>query len=252
MTSWDDALRTALSPARAIEPTDAEARRAVTAAGRRGIRGPRRAVVLALLASLGAGAGAVAGSYDEISSWFAGDEPPGRPLAPNDDAPAWVRALPGHKRLIAENGGAALYAVRHDDQLDVALGRGFGEAATLAGWREIFADRKLVFLGIGDFPDGLVDDRQRRPLEGLTARSVARVELRYQDGGSTGQDGLRGGFVVLAEMHRRPAMLLAYDAAGREVERVDVSNVELRFCTDARGCPPGRLTYEAPPQPWAK
>lgn len=81
---------------------------------------------------------------------------------------------------------------------------------------------------------------------------MQRVELRYTAGPPSVQDGLDGGFVVLADARRQPRVLIAFDRAGREVDRVDVSDLELRLCTDVRGCPPGQLTLESPKQDWGR
>jgi hypothetical protein len=77
---------------------------------------------------------------------------------------------------------------------------------------------------------------------GLTADPVTRVEVRYADGEPASQDGLDGGFVVWIDARRQLDAVVAFDAAGRELERVDVSYIDLgAVCFDARGCPPGRM-----------
>lgn len=50
------------------------------------------------------------------------------------------------------------------------------------------------------------------------------------------------GFVLMADARRALRELVAYDAAGRELERTDVSYIgRQRVCFDERSCPPGRL-----------
>jgi len=260
--SWDQALRAAMAPARDMEPTEAEVGRVLAIdrarTARRRTRASRLVIAACAVGVLGIGTYAVPPTraavddvYSSITGWFSSDEPgaaPGRPLTASVDVPAWVSEARGVKRLIAENAGATLYVVRRGDQLEIALGDSVGLAASVEEWRERFAAKKLVLLGPGGFGRRPIDDHFRRPFMGLTARSVKRVELRYLTGEPSTQENLSGGFVVLADARRRPQTLVAYDASGREVERVDVSHFELRFCTDVRGCPPGRLTLTLPKQ----
>jgi hypothetical protein len=49
----------------------------------------------------------------------------------------------------------------------------------------------------------------RFPLMGLTARSLERVELRYEQGPPLVETGLDGGFILLADAGRRLHELLA-------------------------------------------
>lgn len=252
---WETAMRTALAPARELEPTQAEIRR-VLALDR--ARRPRRAralgaVGLALLAATVAAVPAtragVGDVYEAVSGWFVDDRAtPGRPLDTADDVPAYLLAMPGDKRIVAESGTARLYAVRNGDTLEFQLGESYGEADTIEGWRDRLAEHRIVFLGPGSFARELTDAAFRRPLMGLTARSVTRVELRYRSGPPTTVDGVDGGFVVRADIRRRAEELVAFDAGGRVVDRADLRNLELRFCTDVRGCPPGRYELHAPPQ----
>lgn len=253
--SWDHAVRTVLAPAHELEPTEEEVQRVLELdrrrRARRRTRVHRLAAAACAAAILGAGAYAVPVTraamddvFSSIAPWAGGDDDdqaPGRPVSPGDDAPDWVRQAPGAKRVIAENGGVKLFAVREGDgKLSVALGDSVGLTSTLDGWRERFANQAIVVLGPAAFPDGPLDALGRRPLLGLVARSVTRVELRYESGEPTSEDGLHGGFVLLANAAERPRALVGFDAAGREVDRLDVSDLELQICTDVRGCPPGR------------
>jgi hypothetical protein len=46
----------------------------------------------------------------------------------------------------------------------------------------------------------------------------------------------------MADARRALREIVAYDTAGRELERSDVSHIDRqRVCFDIRGCPPGRL-----------
>ncbi|HTE63198.1 MAG TPA: hypothetical protein VK631_22785 [Solirubrobacteraceae bacterium] len=198
-------------------------------------RRPARRRVLAMALSavvlLGAGAYAVpvtrAAIEDVTSSlagWVSGDE--GRALRPDDDAPDWVRDEGG--RVIAETDGVELYVSRTEAKagalLRFTLGDGFAVFDTVDGWRARFDDHAVVVLGASPAAGGEgVDDRGRFPLLGVTARSVAKIELRYADGPPLVADDIDGGFVLMADARRARQELVAYDAAGRELERTDVS-----------------------------
>lgn len=258
---WDRALRAAIRPARDLEPTDAELARVLALDAERG-RAPRRrrplmkfAIAAAAAFAVGSGTYAVPATraaiddvYGAMTGWLSSDEAgaPGRALGPQEDAPDWVRNAGGAKRLVAENGGARLYVFQESNgNLSVALGNSIGISDSVAGWRRQLAEHKVVVLGPGDFPGPTetqgrpLDAQDRRPLFGLTAKAVVRVELRYDRGAPTTQAGLDGGFVLLADARRRPRAIVAYDAAGREIERIDAGPYDLRVCREMRGCPPG-------------
>ncbi len=121
MSQIDDAIRTALQPAREATFTNAQAARAMRAAEQ-----PRRkrsrtvALALAFSALLTTTAVAVPTS---LFGWLDSGTPPGRELRPDEDVPAWVEGA-GARTLVAENGGLRLYAVRNGDDVTFALDRG--------------------------------------------------------------------------------------------------------------------------------
>lgn len=216
----------------------------------------RRAVVAALSATLLLSGGAYAlpvtrNAIEDVTGsfagWIAGDAKPapGRALRPEDDAPGWVRDRGG--RLIAETNGVGLYVTRHRSQdgttqLTFALGRGFGLGASIEGWRERFAQHAVVVLGPAPVAGKTWDERGRFPLLGLTARSVDRLELRYDTGPPLVDRAVDRGYVMMADAHRGLRELVAYDVEGRELERTPVRHIDLRqVCRDERGCPPGSL-----------
>lgn len=269
---WARALRTAMSPARTLEPTDLEVQRALAAA--RPKTAPRRqlipriAVAAVATAFLGSGLyavpatrAAVGDAYGTLSGWISGDDDaPGQAVPAGDQTPDWVTNLNGQKRLIAGKEGANIYAVRDGDQLTIAFGTGTGIGTTIPDWRKRFGNDRIVVLGLGNFPSTAHtttprDDRGRRALMGLTAKNVARVALSYTTGAPTTARSRTGGFVILADATRRPATLTGYDADGRAIEKRDARNLDLRVCSDARGCPPGKfepdVTYTPPVDPSA-
>jgi hypothetical protein len=241
---WEDALRAALAPARELTPTHEElaAVLALHAGRRRRRRG--RAIAAACAAVLGLATYAVPATraaMDDVYSWISGSDD-ASPSGELRTAPAWVRHASGTKQLIARNGDAQLWVIRRGDYIDIALGDSVGEGGTVEDWRDRFSNQALVLLGPGAFsgPARPFDASWRRPLFGLVARTVTRVELRYASGGPATQDGLNGGFVLAADARRPLRTLVAYDAAGRELQRLDVSGIDLHACFDVRGCPPGR------------
>jgi hypothetical protein len=233
---------------------DLEAEFARLTAARPARRPPRRAVALAVAGVVALCAAAYAvpptrAALDDITSEFAGwmdgsdEEPPGRALRAADDAPGWVRESGG--RLIAENAGVGLYVTRtptvNGTMLMFFLGKGVGMGDTIEGWRKTFDEHAVFVLGASIFGGErrVMDDRGRSPFFGLTARSVDRIELRYADGSPPlTQGGIDGGFVLLVDVWRPLHQLIAYDDAGRELERVDVSDFDLRYyCEKEPGCP---------------
>jgi hypothetical protein len=179
-----------------------------------------------------------------FSGWVAGDEEqaPGTPLAPGNDAPDWVREQGG--RLIAEQDGVELYVTRVDTAesetlLNFTIGDGVAIGGTIDDWRERFDEHAVVVLGAGNFGSlrDMLDERGRFPLLGVTARSVDRVELRYAQGPPLRETDVDGGFVILADAMRPLTELVAYDAAGRELGRADVSHIDLSYrCQQEPGC----------------
>jgi hypothetical protein len=220
---------------------------------RRRRRSPGRALAVAasVLVLLGASAYAVPptrAAIDDLAAsfegLFAGDEEssPGRALRPEDDAPEWVRESGG--RLIAEKAGVGLYVTRSETErgtfLNFALDEAIGVGNTIDGWRETFADKAAVVLGPTGFGNGdFLDEQGRIPLLGVTARSVERLVLHYVDGGPPLEEtGVEGGFVMFVDTWRPLRELVAYDAAGRELERVDVRYLDMRYyCDKEPGCP---------------
>jgi hypothetical protein len=210
------------------------------------------AVALGVLVLLGACTYAVPptrAAIDDLTSrfadWVAGDEGPvpGRALRPSDDMPNWVTDT-DDVRVIAETAGVTLYVTRQETEENGTMlmfwldeGRGMGDS--IEGWRERFDDHAAVVLGPAMFGPGVeLDEHGRYPLLGVTARSVERIELRYLEGPPLVAKGVNGGFVILADAWRRHRELVAYDGAGRELERVDLAYFDQRYlCDKEPTCP---------------
>jgi hypothetical protein len=215
-------------------------------------RAPRRtlAVALSALVLLGASAYAVPPTRATIedltstfSGWFAGDESaaPGRALRPDDDAPEWVRESGG--RLIVAKHGVGLYVTRTETEngtyLNFALDKSIGVGNTIDGWRETFENRAALVLGPALFgPQDVLDEQGRFPLLGVTSRSVERVELRYEHGPPEVETGVDGGFILLADAWRPKRELIAYNAGGGELDRVDLGYLDTAYlCDKEPTCP---------------
>jgi hypothetical protein len=221
---------------------------------RAGARARTLPIALAMTAALGGTAYAVPatrtaldGITGPLAAWVSGDDDsaPGRALTPGDDAPGWLSQTGSDGvRLIAEAEGVGLYVEKVDlgrgPMLGFSLGRGRGITDSLEGWRERM-DRHTVFV-LGDSifggERGVLDDRGRIPLFGVTTRDVKRVELRYVEGPPLVSENGDGGFVLLVDAWRPMREIVAYDAAGHEVGRADVSKYDLRYqCEKEPGCP---------------
>jgi hypothetical protein len=202
----------------------------------------RAVAIAAVIVLLAAGAYSVPvtrAAIDDLSgtftAWVAGgdENPPGRALRPEDDAPDWIRAHGG--RVIAEAEGVRLYVTRRDTSgddpvLDFALGNGTGIGDTVSGWRKRFDDHAVVVLGPTPFGGGhLLDPQGRVALLGVTARSVRRLELRYAEGPVLVSTAVDGGFVMMADARRPPRELIAYDSSGSVLERADVRYLDMRY-----------------------
>jgi hypothetical protein len=218
------------------------------------------AVALSALVLLGAGAYAVPptrAAIDDLTStfagWVAGDEgpAPGRALHPDDDVPDWVTDT-DNVRVIAEAAGVKLYVTREETeergtQLNFWLGEGLGMGDSIEGWRERFDEHAVVVLGPALYgPQDVLDERGRYPLLGVTARSVERLELRYDEGPPLITTGVDGGFVMIADAWRRHRELIGYDSAGRELERVDLGYLDTRYLCDKEPTCPSRQRSAVP------
>jgi hypothetical protein len=216
------------------------------------VPGRALAVAFSVLVLLGAAGYAVPPTRAAIENltgtfagWLAGDESaaPGRALRPDDEAPDWVRVSAG--RVIVAKHGVELYVTRSETEegtyLKFALGNSVAIGNTVDGWREQFEKHAAIVLGPTPFESldqRWLDEQGRFPLMGVTARSVERVELRYEQGPPLEETGLDGGFILLADAGRRLHELVAYDGAGRELERVDLGYLDTRdFCKLEPTCP---------------
>lgn len=250
LTLDESLLRAAFEPARQLDPSPAEVASVLARAqaGRRALPRlswlslPRQvALAVSVLALLVTGLYTVpttraaidnlTGTVAEVFSGYRpGDETgePGRPLRAGDAAPAYFNDLaPGggkfarKPRVLAEAGGYKLYAyIGSSGGINFDLGdTGFGTGFESAG--EI-GPGAVYFLGPGAMR--YADDRGHLPLFGLAASGVTSVELTYEHGPPLRLNGVRDGFVLLAEPGREPREIVAYDAAGDAVGSKSLGN----------------------------
>jgi hypothetical protein len=256
-------IRAAFAAVRDLEPTDAEVAEVLArAGGRRRWRTKlatttawRRIALPALTVVALATSGYVAvpplrAAIEDAASTF-GDylardnaRAPGRPLRPDESAAHGFG--PGSEpRVIAQADGYQLQFVRaKDGMIDFDLGQtgvGIGfEVDELRG-------HGVYVLGPGAVENA--DEHGHVPLFGVTAPQVAAVELTYSSGPSLRVDGIKGGFVLLADPTRDPQDVIVYDAGGKEVETASLHNegdgIDIDW--DVYGPPSPRVPIECQP-----
>jgi len=252
----EDLLRLALAGRPGLEPTPAEVRAALRGARAR----PRRrlsrrpaglrpalasswaAIAAAVLVvALGTAVAvpqsraALAGALDRLERFLGGGEAPGRPLPAGEPADVlnWLGdAAPGSPRVLASAGAERLVAFRErrTGGACFSLGRHLNECGDLAHWRERLAGGVVAPLFTTPGRAGGV------VVWGIAEDPVARVELRYRDGGAARAAVPHNGFVLHAEPGRGPRDLVARDAGGRLLASADVGTLQFRFCARPEGC----------------
>lgn len=207
------------------------------------------AISLCIAALLGGTAYAVPATraaIDDLAGWVAGDEAaPGRALGSSHRAPRWFDGAEDQDvRLIARADGVALYVRRAESDsgtvLEFGVGHGIVMGDTLESWRRRLDGHAVVILGstfVG--PRDALDPQGRAPLAGITVREVDRVRLQYREGPPLVSETGDGGFVLLIDAWRPLQEIVAYDRTGRVVERLDISDYDLRYlCIKDPACPP--------------
>jgi len=239
----DDLLVDALGDVRAIEPTDAQVAAAVAAVPpdrRRRSRSLRRVVGIgaACLGLATATAFAVpqtreaildaAGSFADF--FGGGGDAPGTRVDPTETTGALNWFLGTDRvtgNVIAQADDLRIVAYRRADTGEPCIEWGlmFAECRIEGDWERLLDDQTVFVRGTMPVAarDGLI------PLLGIGADRVASVAVEYADGTATDPVAMRHGFIVFADPVRDPRTLVAYDAAGAELTRVDVSRVQWRF-----------------------
>jgi hypothetical protein len=249
----EDLLRAAFSPARSLEPSEAELAGALARLQSKPRRNPERPwqeagwwwlalSTIAALALLLAGiyavpatraaiedaANNVAGSF---SGWLGGDsaDAPGEPLKAHQEAPSyfhegtWSRQNVHQPRVIAAAGGYKLFAyIERSGALGFDLGNtGVGMGGFTA---HNFHDSAIEVLGPGAMRRA--DAHGHVPLFGISAEAVKSVQLVYGAGPPLQVSGIDGGFVLLVEPGREPREVVAYDGDGEVLERKAIGYID--------------------------
>lgn len=244
----DILMRALLAPARALEPSEEEVAsvlaRVMPASRRSGAS--RRAsgwfrplaaglaallLVAAAIWSVPTTRAALEGAGESVggafSGWLGGDaaDAPGRPLRSDEPAPAeptptylYDHQSAKEPRVIAEAGGYKLYSyIGPSGGLNFLLGGGFG-----LGFENIAELGKAPLHVLGPGARQHADAEGHVPLFGIAAESVKSIELTYESGPPLRVDGVKGGFVLLAEPARGPREVVALDSRGDVVGRQSV------------------------------
>lgn len=241
-------MRAVFAPARGFEPSAAEVAQAVARVQetpRRSLRRRTRArsqrlaapglAALALLtgglyavpATRAAIEDAAATLAEAFSGYSRGDTAaaPGRALQPEEAAPEYFgdtfrgRSIARDQRVLAEAGGYKLYAYRAPSG---SISFDLGDTGFAMGFESVeeLDSGAIYVLGPGSMQ--YADARGHVPLFGIAADSVRSIELRYESGPPLRLDGVRSGFVLLAEPDRGPREVVAFDAEGEAVERESI------------------------------
>lgn len=235
----DSEIRDALAPERRIIASDHDADvvvRRLHGAGRPSSSRSRRwrtplalgAVMVTALAAQPVAA-AVGDLVSEFGQYFSNPESaavgPGEPVQSTDEAPAWLTADGrSGQRLLASEGEHRLYAVRQPSgAFAFALDDSIGISDSVRGWEQQLNGNSVVVLGPASSPDpnGTI------ALFGISATSVAAVEVSYEVGQATTAPVGDGGFIAAIDPERSPMSLTAIDASGSALQVIDLRPLHL-------------------------
>lgn len=198
---------------------------------------------------------AVDSLYDStLGQWISGDDvaSPGRLAVEGEDLPDWLASEQsmhgaGDTRVLAQAGGDKLVALRQGDRITLGVAA-FSETGSVEDLRRQLGSGQVKFLAPGRFVDDGRHDR--RPIFGLAATSVTRVQLDYADGTAPAvEEGVRSAFGLTIQTEHRPLSLSGFDATGRLVARQtfirdahDATSPDdvigdFRYCPSISGCP---------------
>jgi hypothetical protein len=226
--------------ARSLEPTESEVAAVLErlAQGRRALRSQLVVVFAAVVVALGgllavpASRAALGGALSALDSFFGGGSPPGQPVGAA--AVPWLDDVAqGQVSVLARSGGERLYAYRSaSGAVCLAFGHHAAECDGDASWWRSLLERHAAAL-FGPVPG---EAAGTAVAWGVARENVSRVELRYDQGGSTSAVVSNGGFVLIAESVRTPSELASIDRQGRTIEVLNVRDRQWSFCTTESGC----------------
>jgi len=216
----------ALAALRDLEFTDGEVG-AVLARARRPSHSARRRAALALAAVAAVAAGTIAavpagraGLSDAVERFFAGGPTPGARLQRGEE-PRWLTraGYDAEPRVLASSGQERLIAYRQPSGgVCFTFGGDVGICTDSTDPRSLLGNQPVLPFGPTER-----DGEGRWILWGVALDAVKRVELRYSNAPPT-DARVTNGFVLRADVDAKETArtLVAFDAAGRELARIDV------------------------------
>lgn len=226
----DISLDELATPFRDLEPSDEQVARVMRVAGRRRHRPGAMLGTAILVLVLGAGAGvpqvraAVGDVAQAFAGYFRGDGESIGAQAERAESPAWLFADDRTGQVMLADapgtGDDLFMVVEPSGSIGFGLGDAVAVSDTTAGWTEQFEGHRLQLLGVDDRPSA---DRTVT-LFGVTARSVAAIDVEYEAGPPTAATLGDGGFTVDVEAGRQPRELIARDDAGTVLENAEIGS----------------------------
>jgi hypothetical protein len=180
---------------------------------------------------------AAASVLDRLSNFLTGGaDSPGQVPPPEAPAPllnVLAGSAPGTERVIAQRGALRMLGYRDAaGQACISIGQSYDVCASPERWAGSFGGGVVAPLLTTP-----VANERTVPLWGLATAQVTGVEVRYADGTSDRSPVAGYGFIVPADGPRRPRTLVALDASGDELARVDIRALTWRVCLNPDGCP---------------
>lgn len=236
---FDELMRLAYHDARTEESTQSEITAAIRAAAGptpRRRRGRSLAIpITAALVLVSATAFAVPQTRNALGDAFGslsdfltrGGEAPGTPIPPggNDATLNWFRGTDTTSgSILAQTQTTRLVAYRQTTtgMACIAYGTLASTCRPDKEWTSLLNQSPVQLTGPLPEPN----PTGRVALFGITADSVAAIDLAYADGTSEHVTGVEHGFVIFADPKRRPAALRALDTSGNTIATRDVRRLQ--------------------------
>lgn len=239
-TDIDEILQRGSEPARRLSATDdqvAEILRELTAdpapsqPRSRRISGTGLAcvVLVAGVVAVSPAGAAISDVAQNFGSYLAGEgdgQTPGTAIDASDVPSGFGIAGSSDQRLLAQDGDYRLFAAQENDGAATVFA--YNGASWAGGnelWQSQLADTSIFILGA---PVTVrAEESGERPMYGIVADDVATVEAQYRDGGSVRADASSGGFILVLDLNRPLARLVALDQSSQPVGEVPANTYNL-------------------------